>query len=67
MPGFTHYDTLDEVFSYLTKILPQPGMDRIASVSKYAVVRNQKIEIKAIKNKLNSGAQWNFEVTIEPT
>ncbi len=65
MHSFTHYNDLDEVFNYLFEILPESCADRIASVSKYAMVRNQKIIIKAIKNKLSTGFAWNFEVTID--
>ncbi|HEX8376979.1 MAG TPA: hypothetical protein VF602_04120 [Pedobacter sp.] len=65
MRGFTQYDNLDEVFNYLFEVLPEPGADRIASVSKYAMVSNQRIEIKAIKSKLNTGFSWNLEVTID--
>ena len=64
MRSFTQYDNLDEVFTYLFAILPEPGTDRIASVSKYVMVSNQQIEVKAIKKKQNSGFGWNLEVTI---
>ncbi|MBC8053575.1 MAG: hypothetical protein H7Y13_10980 [Sphingobacteriaceae bacterium] len=58
------YSSIEEVLSYFMNLLPEPKPDTIASVSKYAKVDNERVTVKAIKQKVCLGFTWSFEIIV---